>query len=128
MAEFLIRTWQHLVGRIDGPMAFRLILQPMVATFLAIRAGSRDAREGRAAYAWALITDVGHRMEYLRDGSKDIAKVFIAAVVIDFVYEIIVFRRIYPTQSLIIATILALVPYVLIRGPVSRIMRQRYWS
>ena len=36
------------IGRFDGPLHFRLIVQPLVATLLAVRDGSRDAREGRS--------------------------------------------------------------------------------
>jgi hypothetical protein len=38
---------ENLIGRSEGPMTFRLILQPAMAVFLAIRAGLRDAREGK---------------------------------------------------------------------------------
>jgi hypothetical protein len=105
-----------LVGRVEGPLAFLLILQPAVATILAIRAGLKDAKEGRPAHGWAILTAAVHRRELLRDTWKDVAKVFVAAVVIDLVYEVIVFRWVYPLQSLIVAAILALLPYLLIRG------------
>ena len=50
MDDLLARVWENLVGRVGGPMTFRLILQPTMAVFLAIRAGLKDAREeiGRA--------------------------------------------------------------------------------
>src|ERR1019366_3429842 len=47
MQELLTRTWDMLVGREHGPLAFRLVIQPMAGAFLAIRAGVKDAREGR---------------------------------------------------------------------------------
>lgn len=36
-----------LTRRFGGPMSFRLILQPAMATFFAIRDGIKDARLGR---------------------------------------------------------------------------------
>jgi hypothetical protein len=39
------------------------------------------------------------------------------------VYQIIVFRRFYPVEAIVVAAILAIVPYLLIRGPVTRIAR-----
>jgi hypothetical protein len=54
----------------------------------------------------------------------DAAKVFIAAIVVDIVYEIIIFRRIYPIRPLIVATLIALAPYPLIRGLTNRIARR----
>lgn len=126
MEEILTRVWENLVGRVHGPLEFRLILQPLVAAILAIRAGLRDARAGRTAYGWTIVTDSVHRRDLLREGWKDVAKVFVAAVIIDLVYEIIVFHRIYPGESLIVAMILALVPYLLMRGPLNRISRRWY--
>jgi hypothetical protein len=46
-----------LIGRVDGPLAFRIMVQPAVAALLAIRAGLRDARAGRPAYGWTVATD-----------------------------------------------------------------------
>jgi len=86
----------------------------------------RDAREGRPAYGWALVTDAPRRRALLREGWKEVAKVFVAAVIIDLIYEVIVFHRIYPGQSVIVAAILALLPYPLIRGSVNRILRLRF--
>jgi hypothetical protein len=126
MEEYLRRVWEELVGRVHGPMTFRLILQPLTAAILAIRAAMRDAREGRPAYGWALVTDAPRRRALLREGWKEVAKVFVAAVIIDLIYEVIVFHRIYPGQSLIVAAILALLPYPLIRGSVNRILRIRF--
>jgi hypothetical protein len=39
-------TWvlKNLIGRVDGPLKFRLLLQPIVASIFAIRAGLQDAR------------------------------------------------------------------------------------
>jgi hypothetical protein len=55
---------------------------------------------------------------------KDVWKVFIIALVLDVIYELIVYRWVYPGQAVIVATILAIVPYLLIRGPVTRVMRR----
>ena len=90
---------------------------------LAIRAGLRDAQAGRPAYGWAFLTHSGDRLERLRAGWNDVARLFAAAVMVDLIYEIYVFRWIYPGQSLIIAAILAFPSYVLIRGLANRIAR-----
>jgi hypothetical protein len=124
MKEFLTRLWLDLIGRIDGPLPFQLILQPVAAAFLAIRAGLKDVRMGYAAYGWAILSDPVRRHYLLCQGSKEIAKVFVVAVIIDLIYEIIVFHAIYVGQSMIVAVAVALVPYVLIRGPINRIVRR----
>ena len=83
MDELLARISEAVTGRIDGPMAFRLVLQPAVATYLAVRAGLHDARSGQPYYAWAIFTDPVHRRELLREGWKAVAKIFVLAVLID---------------------------------------------
>ena len=109
------------IGRADGPLSLRLVFQPTVAAILAIRAGLKDAREGRTPYLWSVFTSPAHRGQLLRDGWKDIGKVFIIAVVLDVVFALIVHRWIFPGQALLVGVVLAIVPYVLIRGPVTRI-------
>ena len=123
MEELLARVWENLGGRVGGPLSFRLLLQPAIATLLAIRAGLADAKAGRPAYFWAILTDPVHRREQLAEGWKAIAKVFVMAVVIDAVYQVVALRWIYPVEALLVAFILACVPYLLIRGPVNRIAR-----
>lgn len=115
-----------LKGRTDGPLTLRLLLQPTVATVLAVRAGLKDAREGRPPYLWTIFTDRESRRSLLREGWKDVGKVFTLALVLDVVYSLIVYRWIYPTQSLLVAATLALVPYLLFRGPVNRLFRRRF--
>jgi hypothetical protein len=114
-----------LLGRVTGPLAFRFILQPVVAAFLAIRAGLRDARAGRSAYGWTVTTDPGQRRDLIREGWKDVWKLFTAAIAVDLIYQVIELRWIYPGQALIVAAFLALPSYFLIRGLANRIAR--FW-
>ena len=123
MRDLLIRGWMNLFDRVGGPMTFRIILQPAMATLLAVLAGLRDAREGRPPYLWTVLTDPLQRADLLREGWKAIGRVFLLAVIMDVIYQLIVQRWIYPLESLIVAILLAVVPYLLIRGPVNRIAR-----
>jgi hypothetical protein len=104
-------------------MSFRLVLQPLIATILAVRAGMRDARAGRPLYTWSVFHDPVHRADLLRNGWKDVAKVFVMAIVVDIIYQWIVFRWIHPFGLLTVAFWVACVPYLLIRGPVNRLIR-----
>jgi hypothetical protein len=121
MDDFVMRIWGDLTGRVGGPMSFRLLLQPAVAAFLAVRAGLHDARTGRPAYFWAILTDSAHRRDLLAEGWKAIVRVFVLAIVIDAVYQIVVLRWIYPFEAVLVAFLLAAVPYLWLRGPVNRI-------
>jgi hypothetical protein len=122
--DHLVPFTQHLIARVTGPMKFRLVLQPAMALFLAIRDGLKDAREGGPAYFWALFSDRGNRLVMLKDGWKAVGKVFILAMVLDAIYQIIELRWVYPGQAVLVAMILAIVPYLLLRGPVNRIARR----
>ena len=121
-------VWSQLIGRFDGPLSFRLIIQPIVAAILAIRDGIKDAKAGRPPHFFAIVTDSTHRRGLVKESWQQIRKVFIMAVIIDVVYEFIAFRWIYPIQPLLVALVLAVIPYLLIRGPVNRIARGRYKS
>lgn len=121
MDDMLARIWENLGGRIGGPLSFRLMLQPVMAALFAIRAGIKDARTGQPAYFWAILTGSEHRRALLHEGWKDVMKVFILALVLDVMYQVIVFRWLYPIEMLIVGFLLACVPYLLIRGPANRI-------
>jgi hypothetical protein len=53
-------------------------------------------------------------MGLLRESWQDVAKVFVAAVIIDLIYQIMELRWFYPEEALIVATCLALLPYLLL--------------
>jgi hypothetical protein len=122
VTEMLRQIWLDFIGRVHGPFAFRLVLQPLAAAVIACRAGWRDAWAGRPAYGWAILINSVDRHELLREGWRELARVFIIAFLVDLIYEVIVFHEIYPGQSLIVAALLALLPYPLIRGSVNRIV------
>lgn len=123
MEDTVARFLENMVGRIDGPMHIRLVMQPLMALIFAARAGIRDARTGRPPYFWTMCTTRSGRSQLLREGWQDVGKVFIAAFLIDVVYQIVATRWVYPGESLSVATILAFFPYVLFRGPCTRIAR-----
>src|SRR6476620_1903261 len=125
MDDMWVRFGSDMVGRLTGPMKFRLLLQPAMAAFFAIRSGLADARAGKPPYFWALFWDPAHRDEMLKDGWKHIGKVFILALVLDVVYQIIVLHFVYPGEAVIVAFLLAIVPYLVLRGLVTRLARRK---
>ena len=110
MEELLTRIWEDLIGRVSGPLHFRLLLQPAMATFFAIRDGLKDSREGRPAYFWAIFTDPHHREEMMAEGWKAVSKVFVLAIILDGVYQVIALHWFYPGEALIVAFVLAILP------------------
>ena len=119
------RALENLTDRVSGPMKFRVLLQPIMASIFAIRAGLRDARTGKPPFLLALITDSAHRLDMLKDGWKDIGKVFILALALDVVYKIIELRFVYPGEAIIVALVLAIVPYLILRPLTNRLIRKK---
>ena len=123
MEEFFTRVGQDLLARLSGPLQFRLLLQPAMAALFAARAGIHDAQEKRPAYFWSIFTNSTQRKQLLKEGWKAIGKVFTIALIVDAVYQFIVLRWFYPGEALIVAIVLAVIPYLLVRGPLSRVLR-----
>jgi hypothetical protein len=124
MDQMWERVTTQLLARVSGPMKFRLVLQPCMAAFFAIRSGLADAKAGKPPYFWGLLTDPGQRKEMLQDGWKSVGRVFILALVLDAVYQIIVIHFVYPGEMIIVAIILAILPYLILRGLVTRFARK----
>jgi hypothetical protein len=123
IGDYLSDSWDMMIGRSGGPFKLRFIMQPVVATLLGIRAGLADARGGQPPYFWSIFkTDSAYdRRRLLRQGWGDVKKVFIIAILLDVVYEIVVYRWVYPVQALLIAIVLAMIPYLVFRGLVNRL-------
>ena len=126
MDEWFNRVWREIAERPEGPLAMRFYLQPVMAIFFAVRDGLKDAKAGKPAYLWEVFSNPGHRRELLRAGWKSVGKIFIIATILDVVYQLIVFHALRPLEALLVATILAIVPYIILRGPVNRIARNRH--
>jgi hypothetical protein len=112
---------EELLGRASGPMHLRLVMQPLMAAILAIKAGKRDAKAGAPPYLWSIFTSPEERAILLRSGWKDFSKAFVIAFVIDTVYQLVALKSFHPLQGVIVAIALCAVPYLLLRGPASRL-------
>jgi hypothetical protein len=117
-----VRVWQDLMSRPAGPLKFRFVLQPSMAIFHAVLSGLKDNREGKGAFFWDIFVDPVHRRELLKDAWKSIKYLFFFALGMDCAYQIIVLRRVYPFEALVVATFLAIIPYLLVRGPINRML------
>jgi len=123
LLDMVSRGWQNFLDRPSGSLNLRFFIQPTVAGLLALRAGIQDARQGRQGYLWALLTDPQRRFQLLHDGWRGARTPFLVAITLDCVYQLITHRFIYPLELLFTATLLALVPYALLRGPFNRLAR-----
>ncbi|MGO9932184.1 MAG: hypothetical protein ACLPV8_10280 [Steroidobacteraceae bacterium] len=92
-----------------------------MSTFLAIRSGLRDAQSGARPYFWSILSTPGRRGEMIKEGWKSIARLFFLAVVLDSVYQIFVQHSFHLRAALFVAIVLAILPYLILRGIVTRI-------
>lgn len=121
----ITRMFENIVGRTSGPMHVRLLLQPTMALIFGIRDGIRDARAGNPPYFWAIFAQPGRRRDLIASGWKSVGKVFVLAIILDAIYQLIALRWFYPGEALLTAFSLACIPYLLIRGPVNRMLREK---
>ncbi len=120
--EVFGRIWQNTVDRAGGPMTFRFILQPIMASIAALYDGMADARNGRSPYLWTILTDPGKRLGLLREGARATSRILLLGLTIDTIYQYLVFDTFHPAEAVIITLLLAFAPYVLLRGPVGRLV------
>ena len=122
-AEVRDRVWRDLIDRPGGPMTFRFILQPVMSGIAALHDGLEDARRQRSPYFWTLLTNPAERGGRLSEGVVSTARVILLGLVMDTIYQAVEFESFYPTEAVIVALVLAFIPYVLLRGPIARIAR-----
>jgi len=129
MTDIFSRIMENLIERTEGPMSLRFFLQPAMAIFFAVRAGLRDVKNNSVPYLWKFATSSGNRKAIAKEGWKDFGKVFMIATILDIAYQSVVIfglkteTRFYPLESIIVAFLLSLIPYIFFRGPVSRLVR-----
>ncbi|MCF7752163.1 hypothetical protein KQ945_15485 [Bacillus subtilis subsp. subtilis] len=121
--DLLTRFWTDMIERADGPMTFRFFLQPTMALIAALTDGIKDARHGRQPYAWLLAHSSSQaRRQGWREGVTATARILLLGVAMDVIYQFRVFGRFkYPLESFVIAVVLGFLPYLVLRGPITRI-------
>ena len=122
MHDIWVRFVGNFAQRIEGPLNFRFVIQPIMAVIFASIAGFKDAKWGKAPYFWSLFTDPMHRRELLKNGWKSIGKLFIFAIVLDVIFQIKELHTVYPGEAIIVAALLAIMPYLIVRGLVTRLL------
>lgn len=118
------RLWRDVAERPGGPMTFRFVLQPTMAFLAALHDGIKDARLGRPLYSWSLFTSREGRAERLHEGLLATARIILLGLGMDAIYQAKVLDTFHPGEMVVVALLLAFLPYVLLRGPISRIARR----
>jgi hypothetical protein len=107
---------EELPRRFTGPGRLRFILQPMVAIALGIRGGLADAKAGNPPYLLGLFLGVGRRRELLRSGVAAIRNLIALGIIMDIVFQLILYHSVHPGAALVVGPILICFPYALARA------------
>lgn len=118
------RFWSDLLGRPEGPMTFRFILQPTMAAIAAMHDGVADARFGHRSFFWSALRHPGRQAGRLREGLISTSRIVLLGISMDVIYQFKVFGAFYPVEALTIAILLALVPYFVFRWIVEAAARR----
>jgi hypothetical protein len=115
---------EELPHRFTGPGRFRFILQPMIAIFLGIRGGLADAKMGNPPYLFGLLFHADRRGELLRSGAAAISTLLAVGIIMDVVFQLILYRAVHPGAALVVGPLFICFPYALSRALTTRLARR----
>lgn len=114
---------EELPRRFSGHGRFRFILQPVLAILLGVRGGMADFRAGNPPYLFGLLFAAGRRKELLRSGAVVISTLLAMGIILDVVFQLVLYRAVHPGAALVVGPILISVPYTLSRALTTRLAR-----
>jgi hypothetical protein len=117
------RFWADLADRLDGPMTFRFYLQPAMALLAALPGGIRDARAGHKSFFWSALWDSNATTGRLKEGLTSIARVILLGIGMDVIYQFKELDQFYPVEAVMMALLLAVIPYFVFRWIVEQVAR-----
>jgi hypothetical protein len=115
------RFWSDIFERVGGPMSFRFILQPAMALLAALPDGINDAKHGHSAFFWTDRGDPTVQRGRLRQGLTSTARVVLLGISMDVIYQLRELDQFYPAEAVVMAILLAVIPYFIFRWIVERI-------
>ena len=115
---------EELPRRFTGPGRFRFILQPMTAIVLGIRGGLADAKAGNPPYLFGLLFHAGRRRDLLRSGAAAISTLLAMGIIMEVVFQLVLYRAVHPVVALLVGPLFICVPYALSRALTTRVARK----
>jgi len=112
---------EELPRRFTGSGRLRFILQPTVAIVLGIRGGLADAKAGNVPYLFGLILGAGRRRELLRSGMAAVRNLVALGIMMDIVFQLVLYRSVHPGAALVVGSILICLPYAVSRALTRRV-------
>ena len=115
---------EELPQRFTGPGRFRFILQPMIAIVLGIRGGLADAKAGNPPYLFGLLFGAERRGKLLRSGVAAIRNLLALGIIMDIVFQLVLYHSVHPGAALLVGPILICFPYGVSRALTTRTARR----
>ena len=116
---------KELPQRFNGPGRLRFILQPVLAILLGIRGGIADAKAGNPPYLIGVLFGAGCRSELLRTEAEAIGTLLAMGIILDVVFQLIIYRVVHPAAALLVGPILICIPYTVSRSVTRRMARKQ---
>jgi hypothetical protein len=88
---------------------------------LGFRSGLADARAGNPPYLFGLIFASGRRRELLQHGMAATRNLLAMGIILDVVFQWVLYRSVHPAAALVVGPILIGTPYVLTRALANRL-------
>jgi len=112
---------EELPQRFTGPGRLRFILQPVFAILLGLRGGLADARTGNPPFLFGLLFDAGRRRELLRSGFATVRNLLAFGIILDIVFQWVLYGSVHPGAAVLIGPILICAPYAVARALTTRV-------
>ena len=98
-------------------------MQPIIAIVLGVRGGLADAKAGKPPYLHGLLFHAEHRREFFRSGVAHIRNLLAVAIVLDIVFQLVLYHSVHPGAALVVGPILICIPYAVSRALTTRLAR-----
>ena len=116
---------EDIPKRLTGPGRFRFLLQPLIASILGIRSGREDARAGRPPFIFGVLFRPEQRRLLLASGFQTIVNLLLMGILLDSLFQWVLFGTSYPGAALVVGPVLITVPYAVARALANRAARSR---
>jgi hypothetical protein len=91
-----------------------------MSAIAAWRDGINDARTGRTPFFAGALADPAQSTVRLNEALVATSRIILLGLVMDGIYQAIEFKTFHPAEAVIIALVLAFLPYLLLRGLIAR--------
>jgi hypothetical protein len=115
---------EGLEGRLTGPGKLRFVLQPLVGIALGVRDGIGDAKQGKPPYFIRVLFKSERKLYVLKSGLKEISVPLTVGIVLDMIFQWVIFQAVFLIPALMVGTMLVAFPYSVARGLSNRVARR----